>query len=100
MLLTDEGHSYNPPPFASRRGFNKRIKHSFPYINVCQAECDNVLQSEPRSGDGAAIGYKEKNVISSFYSVVCRNVHRNIMKRTTKPRRIGGNRKRLYYRRT
>ena len=53
-----------------------------------------MLQSEPRSGDGAAIGYTEKNVISSFYSVVCRNVHRNIMKRTTKPRRIGGNRKR------
>ena len=32
-----------------------------------------MLQSEPRSGEGAATGYTEKNVISSFYSV-CRNV--------------------------
>ena len=30
----------------------KMIKHSFPRINVCQAECDNVLQPEPRSDEG------------------------------------------------
>ena len=31
---------------------------------------------------------------------VCRNVHRNIMKRTTNSHRIGGNPKRQYYRQT
>ena len=34
--------------FAFHYNFNKRIKHSFPYINVCQAKCDDVLQPEPR----------------------------------------------------
>ena len=50
---------------------NKRIKHSFPYTNVCQASCDNVLQSSPLlRGEGCnTLSHEdlaEKNVISSL----------------------------------
>ena len=29
-----------------------RIKHSFPCIKFAKPECDNVLQPDPRSGEG------------------------------------------------
>ena len=34
---------------------NKSIKHSFQYINVRKAECDDVLQPEPLRGKKCCI---------------------------------------------